>query len=188
MFKKITAQQSKELLLILSDRFDKNMYRHEHINKDDIFSKIKSQDTLLCTLFEMERTGGEPDVVLLSKEKSEITFTDCAIESPAGRRSLCYDETALARRKENKPKASALGLALEMGTTLLTEEQYKVLQQVMHVDLKTSSWLLTPDDIRKKGGAIFGDKRYNHTFIYHNGAESYYASRGFRCLVKVRME
>jgi hypothetical protein len=188
MIKKITTQQTKELLQILSDRFDKNMFRHEHLSKDDLFSRIKVQHTLLFTLYEMERTGGGPDVVLLSKEKNEITFTDCAIESPTGRRSLCYDETALASRIENKPKGSAYGMANNIGATLLTEEQYKALQQVMPVDLKTSSWLLTPDDIRKKGGAIFGDKRYDHTFIYHNGAESYYASRGFRCLVKVRME
>ncbi|MCE2734212.1 MAG: DUF4256 domain-containing protein [Flammeovirgaceae bacterium] len=188
MPKKLTAQQTNQLLHVLSDRFDKNMFRHQHLNKDDVFAKIKTRHTTLYTLFEMERTGGEPDVVVFNKEKNVLTFADCATESPIGRRSLCYDERALAERKENKPKGSALGMANEMGATLLSEEQYRTLQTIMPIDLKTSSWLLTPDGIRKKGGAIFGDRRYGHTFIYHNGAESYYAARGFRCFIDVRID
>jgi hypothetical protein len=136
MPKKLTAQQTKALLHLLSDRFDKNMFRHQHLNKDDVFAKIKTRHTTLYTLFEMERTGGEPDVVVFNKEKNVLTFADCATESPIGRRSLCYDERALAERKENKPKGSALGMANEMGATLLSEEQYRTLQTIMPIDLK----------------------------------------------------
>lgn len=148
-------------------------------------TKLEKNPSKLFSIHEMERTGGEPDVVLLTKKSSEIVFVDCCAESPSGRRSLCYDDEALRARKENKPKNSAVKMAHEMGVELLNEEEYGALQEVGDFDLKTSSWLKTPSDIRKKGGAIFGDKRYGRVFTYHNGAESYYAARGFRSVLRV---
>jgi hypothetical protein len=172
--------QSEELLRVLKDRFEKNMARHEGITWTDVHAKLKANAEKLWSLNEMESTGGEPDVVSQDKATGTYLFCDCSAESPGGRRSLCYDGEALLSRKEHKPKNSALDLCNEMGIELLTEEQYRELQKVGKFDTKTSSWLKTPPEIRKLGGAIFGDFRYGQVFIYHNGAESYYAARGFR--------
>jgi len=164
----------------LKARFEKNMNRHKGVEWSKVQAKLEANTEKLGTLNEMERTGGEPDVVGFDKKTGEFTFYDCSAESPRDRRSICYDHHALEARKENKPKDSALNMAAAMGIELLTEEQYRELQQLGNFDLKTSSWVQTPADIRKLGGALFCDRRYNHVFLYHNGADSYYAARGFR--------
>ena len=180
---KLSAEQNKQLLNILKVRFVKNMARHKGIEWSDVQDKLEASPEKLWSLNEMERTGGEPDVVEFDKKNGTYIFYDCSAESPKERRSLCYDRDALDARKEFKPDNSAVDMASDMGIELLTEEQYKKLQQFGKFDTKTSSWLNTPDKIRNNGGAIFGDRRYDHVFIYHNGAQSYYAARGFRgCL------
>ena len=181
--KKLSAAQSQELLSTLKTRFEKYIDRHKGIEWAKVQSKLEANPDKLWSLHEMETTGGEPDVVGYDKKTGEYFFYDCSAESPAGRRSLCYD--ALASRKENKPKHSAMGMAVEMGIELLSEEEYRALQQFGEFDLKTSSWIKTPDNIRKLGGALFCDRRYATVFTYHNGAESYYAARGFRGSLRV---
>lgn len=182
---KLTAEQSSELLGILKSRFEKNTARHKGIKWADVQAKLESNPAKLWALNEMDMTGGEPDVISFDKKAGEYTFYDCSTESPKGRRSLCFDDHAHASRKENKPQGSAMGMAEDMGIELLTEEQYRELQQLGDFDLKTSSWVQTPVEIRKLGGALFCDKRYNTVFLYHNGAESYYAARGFRGCIKI---
>jgi len=175
------AQERKvELLQILRNRFEKNMNRHKGLQWSEVETKLLKQPDKLWSLNEMEETGGEPDVVSFDKKTGAYTFFDCAAESPKGRRSVCYDPAALESRKEFKTKNSAVGMAAEMGIELLNQEKYFQLQQLGKFDTKTSSWVETPEEIRKLGGAIFGDWRYGKVFIYHNGAESYYAARGFR--------
>jgi hypothetical protein len=181
----LSAQQIQELLSTLKTRFESNMRRHQNLEWDKIQAKLEAETEKLWSLNEMETTGGEPDVVAYDKNSDEYLFYDCSVESPKGRRSLCYDSEALESRKENKPKDSAVRAAVEMGIEILTEEQYRDLQKLGTFDLKTSSWVKTPAAIRKLGGALFCDRRYNHVFVYHNGAESYYAARGFRGLLKV---
>lgn len=176
---------NNELLATLRTRFEKNMNRHEGIEWDKIQARLEKDPEKLRSLNEMEATGGEPDVIGYNEQSDRYIFCDCSPESPNGRRSLCYDPEALASRKEHKPKDSALGMASGMGVTLLTEEQYLALQQLGTFDTKTSSWILAPPDLRRQGGGLFGDKRYGRTFIYHNGAESYYAARGFRAILEV---
>lgn len=183
--KTITPIQRDELLAVLMDRFTKNESRHEGIAWEIVVSRLNASPEKWWSLMEMERTGGEPDVVGLEEVTGEILFFDCAPESPAGRRSLCYDDAALEARKKFKPEGSAVGMATEMGIDLLTEKQYQKLQELGPVDTKTSSWLQTPPSLRELGGAIFGDFRFNRVFIYHNGVESYYAARGFRGCLKV---
>ena len=178
--KKLSPEQSKELLTVLKARFEKNMNRHKGIEWSKVQTKLEANTEKLWSLNEMEITGGEPDVVGYDKKTDEYIFYDCSAESPKDRRSFCYDNEALESRKENKPKNSAAGLAEAMGIELLTEEQYRELQELGKFDLKTSSWVKTPDRIRKLGGAVFCDRRYDTVFLYHNGAESYYAARGFR--------
>lgn len=176
---KLSAAERNELLEILQKRFEKNMNRHKGIEWRKVQAKLEANPEKLWSLAQMEKTGGEPDVVESSKS-GQYVFVDCSAESPAGRRSVCYDHEALEKRKENKPKNSAVQMAEDMGIDLLNEEQYRDLQRHGKVDTKTSSWVKTPADIRKAGGAIFCDWRYGHVFVYHNGAESYYAARGFR--------
>jgi len=183
--KKVSAEQQRELILVLRARFEKNMNRHKGMDWSAIETKLKASHEKVWSLHEMERTGGEPDVVSYDKKTDEYFFMDCAKESPGGRRSVCYDHEALESRKEHKPNNSALGMADDMGIDILSEEQYRELQKLGTFDAKTSSWIKTPADIRKRGGAIFADWRYGHVFVYHNGAESYYAARGFRGLLKV---
>ena len=178
-------KQTEELLNTLKLRFEKNMLRHKGITWEKVQAKLKADKKKLQSLMEMENTGGEPDLISYDKKKDEYTFYDCSLESPAGRRSLCYDPEALNSRKENKPKDSALGLAAKMGIEILTEDEYRKLQELIRCDTKTSSWVKTPADIRKLGGALFCDYRYGNVFMYHNGAESYYAARGFRASLKV---
>jgi hypothetical protein len=178
--KKLSAQQRAELLTVLKARFEKNMNRHKGLEWSKVQAKLESNPEKLWSLNEMERTGGEPDVVGFDKKTGEYVFYDCSAESPKERRSICYDREALDARKENKPKNSAMDMAAAMGVELLTEEQYRELQKLGNFDLKTSSWVETPADIRKLGGALFCDRRYNQVFLYHNGADSYYAARGFR--------
>lgn len=178
--KKLSAAQQKELLSILKTRFEKNMHRHKGMEWAKVQLKLEANTAACWSLHEMESTGGEPDVVELDKKTGAYIFTDCSAESPAGRRSFCYDKAALDARKENKPKNNAIDMAAAMGIEILTEEQYRHLQQSGTYDLKTSSWVQTPAVIRKLGGALFCDRRYNTVFTYHNGAESYYAARGFR--------
>lgn len=185
MKKKISSEQTKELLSVLKNRFLKNMHRHKGITWESVEAKLLKSPEKLFSLNEMELTGGEPDVVAFDKKSNSYTFFDCAAESPKGRRSVCYDHEALEARKEYKPAHSALGMAAEMDVEILNEEQYAYLQSLGDFDTKTSSWLKTPIEIRKHGGAIFGDKRYKHVFTYHNGAESYYAARGFRACIYV---
>lgn len=175
----------KELLSVLQARFEKNASRHKGISWSDVLRRLEASPASLRTLEKMEETGGEPDVVGNHKKTGEYIFYDCSAESPAGRRSLCYDAEALAYRKMNKPSDSAMAMAAAMGIELLTEEQYRALQQLGTFDLKTSSWVVTPPAIRKLGGALFCDRRYDHVFTYHNGAESYYAARGFRGALRV---
>ena len=211
----LSTEQQEELLSILKSRFEKNMKRHETLEWSKIEAKLKVADVVdkdvaatavaakdvaakdvvatavaataekLWSLSEMERTGGEPDVVGFDNETGEFIFVDCSEESPKGRRSICYDREALESRKENRPETSAIDMADAIGIEILTEEQYRELQKLGHFDLKTSSWLKTPADIRKLGGAIFADFRYNTVFVYHNGAESYYGARGFRGSLRV---
>lgn len=183
--KQLSSEQSQELLKVLKARFEKNMNRHKGIEWAKVQTKLENNPQKLWSLNEMEATGGEPDVVGHDAKTSEYIFYDCCVESPKGRRSLCYDPEALESRKENKPQDSALGMAAAMGIEILTEEQYRLLQELGQFDLKTSSWVKTPSAIRKLGGALFCDRRYDHVFVYHNGAESYYAARGFRGLLKV---
>ena len=183
--KQLSPEQNEELLHTLKARFEKNMNRHKGMEWAKVQAKLENNPEKLWTLDEMEITGGEPDVVGFDEKTSEYVFFDCSPETPKERRSFCYDRAALDSRKANKPGNSAVDSADEMGIELLTEEQYHQLQQLGNFDLKTSSWLKTPSDIRKLGGAIFGDRRFNRVFIYHNGADSYYAARGFRGALRV---
>lgn len=183
--KQLTPEQQEELLHTLQTRFEKNMNRHERLEWARVQMKLESDPGKLWSLSEMERTGGEPDVVAYDSETDEYIFYDCAAESPKGRRSLCYDREALESRKEYRPEDSAIEAAAAMGINILNEDQYRELQKLGKFDTKTSTWLETPAAIRKLGGAIFGDRRYEHVFIYHNGAQSYYAARGFRGALRV---
>ena len=181
----MSPKQREELLGALKVRFEKNMSRHKGLDWAHVQAKLEANSEKLRSLHEMERTGGEPDVVGHDKKTGEYTFYDCSAESPKGRRSVCYDREALESRKEHKPKNSAVDLAAAMGIELLTEEKYRELQELGDFDTKTSSWVQTPTNIRKLGGALFGDRRYDHVFVYHNGAESYYAARAFRGSLRV---
>ncbi len=183
--KKLAAEQREELLSTLKDRFAKNMNRHKDLEQTKVKTKLEANSEKLWSLNEMEKTGGEPDVIAYDQKTSEYIFYDCSMESPKGRRSVCYDREALESRKEHKPKDNALDMAASMGIEILAEEQYRELQKFGKFDTKTSSWIKTPSNIRKLGGAIFADFRYGHVFVYHNGAESYYAVRGFRGLLRV---
>ncbi len=178
--KELSTKESEELLKTLKTRFDKHSKRHKDVEWDKVEAKLKANPHKLWALYQMETTGGEPDIVAYDKESDQYTFCDCAPESPKERRSLCYDREALKSRKKFKPKDNAMDAAAAMGIEILNEEQYRTLQSLGNFDTKTSSWLKTPAEIRKLGGAIFGDFRYDTIFIYHNGAESYYAARGFR--------
>jgi hypothetical protein len=182
---KLSSEQQGGLLSILKIRFEKNMNRHTSMEWAKVEAKLQANPEKLWSLNEMEITGGEPDIVAFDKSTGEYIFYDCAAESPKGRRSVCYDHEALEARKEHKPGNSAVEMARDMGIELLTEEQYRELQKLGKFDTKTSSWIKTPADIRKLGGAIFADFRYDTIFIYHNGAESYYAARGFRGALKL---
>ena len=183
--KKLSPEQRSSLLGVLKARFEKNMKRHKALEWSTIQAKLEANTEKLWSLNEMESTGGEPDVVGYDKKTCEYIFYDCSAESPKDRRSICYDHEALESRKENKPKESAVNMATAMGIEILTEQQYRELQQLGNFDTKTSSWIITPADIRELGGALFADRRYNTVFVYHNGAESYYAARGFRGLLKI---
>lgn len=183
--RKISAEERDDLLLVLRERFEKNMGRHKSIKWTDVEARLQKAPAKLLALLEMEKSGGEPDVVANDKKTGEYIFIDCSPESPKGRRSICYDHEALESRKEHKPKNSAVGKADDMGISLLTEEEYHELQKLGQFDTKTSSWIQTPPEIRKLGGAIFGDFRFGRVFVYHNGAESYYAARGFRGSLRV---
>lgn len=185
MKNKLSEEQSEELLKVLEIRFEKNMNRHKDLDWNKVQEKLEANPEKLWSLDEMERTEGEPDVVGFDKKTNEYIFYDCSAESPKGRRSLCYDHEALEKRKENKPAGSAINMAAEMGIEILNAEQYNELQKLGNFDAKTSSWIITPSDIRKLGGALFSDFRYNTVFVYHNGAESYYAARGFRGSLRV---
>lgn len=176
----VTTREGDQLLKKLKDRFEQNLSRHQGIDWSEVEAKLLADPDNFWTLNEMEKTGGEPDLVVLELNKGKLVFYDCAKESPTQRRSLCYDNIALDSRKANKPTNSAVGLAEEMGIELLSEEDYRQLQDVVAFDEKTSSWIMTPASIRKLGGALFCDRRYDAVFTYHNGAESYYGSRGFR--------
>jgi len=181
----LSKKQRDELLKALKARFEKNMSRHKGLEWAQVQAKLEANTEKLCSLNEMERTGGEPDVVGHDKRTDEYMFYDCAAESPKGRRSICYDREALDSRKENKPRDNAIGMAAVMGIELLTEEQYRELQRLGNFDTKTSSWVKTPSAVRKLGGALFCDRRFDTVFLYHNGAESYYAARGFRGSLRV---
>ncbi len=181
----MSKEQHDELIQTLKSRFTKNMHRHSGLEWAQVQEKIANHPTALQVLLEMERTGGEPDVIGYAENTGEFIFCDCAAESPTGRRSLCYDQDALDARKENKPAGNAVAMAASMGIELLSEEQYRALQTLGTFDRKTSSWINTPDSIRKLGGALFCDRRYDHVFTYHNGADSYYSVRGFRGRFKV---
>ena len=183
--KELSTEQREELLRALKARFEKNANRHKGLEWVKVQAKLEANPEKLWSLNEMERTGGEPDVVGYDKKTGEYTFYDCSAESPKDRRSLCYDRQALDSRKEAKPKDTALDMATAMGIEVLSEEQYRELQKLGAFDTKTSSWLKTPAEIRKLGGAIFADRRYDHVFVYHNGAESYYGARGFRGALRV---
>jgi len=182
--KKLNSKETNDLLDILRRRFKANMALHKGVDWDEIETKLKANPTKLSILQMMDETGGEPDVINYDKKSKEITFADTSPESPKDRRSLCYDEAALKARKANKPKGSAMGWIEDVGVELMDEKQYRELQKLVPVDTKSSSWLKTPDEIRKLGGAIFGDRRYNTVFIFHNGADSYYGERGFRAIFK----
>lgn len=183
--KTLTKEQTGDLLGTLQTRFEKNMNRHKKLDWAAVRAKLEADAEKLWSLNEMERTGGEPDVVGYDKQTGEYIFIDCSAESPKGRRSLCYDRTALEERKEHKPENSALDMAADMGIELLTEKEYRELQKLGNFDAKTSSWIRTPADIRERGGALFADYRYGNVFVYHNGAQSYYAARGFRGSLRV---
>jgi hypothetical protein len=183
--KALSAKEQEELLRILQNRFRKNMNRHRGIEWPKVEARLRARADRLWSLNEMELTGGEPDVVGHHRATGEYTFFDCSAESPKGRRSFCYDDEALEARKEHKPKGSAVGMATAMGIELLTEEEYQALQKLGEFDTRTSSWLRTPAEIRKLGGAIFGDRRFGRVFVYHNGAESYYSGRAFRGSLRV---
>lgn len=183
--KELSQEECEKLLWILKVRFEENMNRHKNIEWGKVELKLKNNMGKLWSLFEMERTGGEPDIVGYDKNLDEYIFFDCSEESPKGRRSLCYDRKALDSRKENKPENSVIDMAVWMGVDLLSEEQYKDLQKIGKFDMKTSSWVQTPENIRKLGGALFCDYRYDTVFVYHNGAESYYAARWFRASFRV---
>jgi len=181
----ITKRQSEEIPAVLKARFEKNMNRHKGLEWAEVQAKLEANAEKLWSLHEMERTGGEPDLVGHDKKTGEYIFYDCSAESPKGRRSFCYDREALESRKEHKPEGNAIDTAGAMGIELLTEEQYRELQKLGNFDTKTSSWVKTPSDIRKLGGALFCDRRYDTVFVYHNGAESYYAARAFRGSLRV---
>lgn len=183
--KEMSLEQQEELLEILKARFEKNRHRHEGLEWENVEARIVANPEKLWSLSEMERTGGEPDVVGYDGAADEYLFFDCSAESPVGRRSICYDREALESRKKNKPENSAMDMAETMGIEMLTEEQYRELQKMESFDKKTSSWVRTPEDIRKLGGALFCDYRFGHVFVYHNGADSYYGARGFRGALRV---
>ncbi|MET0786209.1 MAG: DUF4256 domain-containing protein [Paenisporosarcina sp.] len=183
--KELSLEQREELIRTLKARFEKNMNRHKGLEWDKVQAKFEANTEKMWSLNEMEGTGGEPDVVGYDKKMGEYIFYDCSAESPKGRRSVCYDREALESRKKHKPENSAIDMAAAMGIELLTEEQYRELQKLENFDMKTSSWVQTPANIRKLGGALFCDRRYDTVFMYHNGAESYYAARGFRGLLRV---
>lgn len=185
MKKALKANEREELLSVLKARFEKNMNRHKGLDWAKVQAKLEANPEKLWSLNEMEKTGGEPDVVGFDKKTGEYIFYDCSAESPKGRRSVCYDREALDARKEHKPANSAIDMATAMGIEILTEEEYRELQKLGSFDLKTSSWVKTPADIRELGGALFCDRRYNHVFVYHNGADSYYGARGFRGSLRV---
>ena len=183
--KDLSPEQREELLRALKARFEKNMNRHKGLEWDKVQAKLEANTEKLWSLNEMERTGGEPDVVGHDKKTGEYIFYDCSAESPKGRRSLCYDREALESRKEHKPDENAIDIATAMGIELLTEEQYRELQKLGNFDTKTSSWVKAPSEIRKLGGALFGDRRFGRVFVYHNGAQSYYSARAFRGSLRV---
>jgi len=183
--KSLTADQRQALLATLQTRFEKNRHRHPNLDWASVQARLEASTDKLCSLNEMEVTGGEPDVIAQDQKTGELVFYDCSPETPRGRTNLCYDREARQSRKEHAPQDSAMEKATAMGVELLTEEQYRALQELGEFDTKTSSWLLTPPEIRKLGGAIFGDRRYNHVFVYHNGASSYYGVRGFRASLRV---
>lgn len=183
--KNLSPEAQQDLIKTLQDRFEKNKSRHKDLEWLKIAAKLATQQDKLWSLHEMETTGGEPDVIGYDEQTDEYIFVDCSIESPKGRRSICYDHQALEARKEHKPANSALNMANEMGVTILDEAQYRQLQELGNFDTKTSSWIKTGSEIRKLGGALFCDRRYNTVFLYHNGAESYYAARGFRALLRL---
>jgi hypothetical protein len=183
--KELSPEQREELLRTLKARFEKNMNRHKGLEWAKVQAKLETNTKKLWSLHEMEATGGEPDVVGHDKKTGQYIFYDCSAESPKGRRSVCYDREALESRKEHKPKNNAIDMAAAMGVELLTEEQYRELQELAEFDTKTSSWVQTPTNIRELGGALFCDRRYDHVFLYHNGAESYYAARAFRSSLRV---
>lgn len=185
MKKELSRDKREEILQILQDRFEENMDRHKGVKWADVQSKLEADPAKLWSLSEMERTGGEPDVVGNDKKTGKFIFFDCSPESPKGRRSLCFDRAAWESRKQNKPESSALEMASKIGIELLSEDQYRKLQELGEFDLKTSSWVETPSKIRDLGGALFCDRRFDTVFVYHNGAESYYAARGFRGSLKV---
>ncbi len=182
---KLPQERINELFNLLRTRFEKNRNRHKGLDWSEVRARLENKPEKLWSLNEMEETGGEPDVIAYDKKTGEYIFCDCSAESPKGRRSVCYDHDALESRKEHKPKHSAIGMAAEMGIELLTAQGYRELQELGDFDTKTSSWVVTPTDIRERGGALFGDRRFGHVFIYHNGAESYYGARGFRGLLRV---
>lgn len=181
----LSLEEREDLLTVLKARFEKNMHRHEGLEWANLQAKLDDHPEKLWSLNEMERTGGEPDVVEYDKEKDEYIFFDCSAETPKGRRSICYDREALESRKKHKPENSAMDMATDMGIEILSEEQYRELQKLEHFDQKTSSWVQTPQEIRKLGGALFCDYRFGHVFLYHNGADSYYGARGFRGSLRV---
>ena len=183
--KELSLEQREELIQTLKSRFEKNTHRHEGLEWADVQAKLDANTDKLSSLHEMEITEGEPDVVGYDKDKDEYIFYDCSVESPKGRRKVCYDREALKSRKKYKPENSAVEMATSMSIELLTEEQYRALQKLDHFDKKTSSWVQTPKDIRERGGALFCDFRFGHVFVYHNGAESYYGARGFRGSLRV---
>ena len=185
MSKELSVKDKDALLQTLRNRFTKHMNRHKSLDWDKVEERLRKSAKKLRVLYEMEETGGEPDVTGYDKDSDEYIFIDCAAESPKGRRSICYDREGLESRKEHRPENSAVDMAKEMGVELLSEAQYRELQQLGPFDTKTSSWILTPKDIRKHGGALFGDYRYGAVFIYHNGAQSYYGARGFRGMLRV---
>jgi len=185
MKKELSKKQNEELLGTLKTRFEKNMGRHKGLEWAEVQAKLRANSEKVRSLREMERTGGEPDVVGQDKKTGEYIFYDCSTESPEGRRNLCYDRDALKARKRHKPENNVIDMAAAMGIELLTEEKYRALQQLGNFDTKTSSWIITPADIRKLGGALFCDRRYNTVFVFHNGADAYYASRGFRGSLRV---